>query len=103
MWERETLNLLAGDTHPANTSVWRLSNYLNAQFKRRIELSLTAYYQFALDDVQDARLLGTGELTTPLVGPLSQTTAIDFRSDSDPPQGVKKTDIKLSTSFGVKF
>ncbi|MEC7227020.1 MAG: hypothetical protein VXW00_09135, partial [Candidatus Latescibacterota bacterium] len=66
-------------------------------------LAVTAYYQFALTDPGDVRLLGTGELTTPLWGPLKQTTTIDFRTDSAPPLGIKKTDAKLSTSFGVAF
>ena len=70
---------------------------------RGVALSTTAYYQPAFSDFADARFLGTVELTTPIIGPLTQTTVVDFRIDRDSPQGVKDTDVKLSASFGVKF
>ncbi len=103
MWEREHLTLAPDDRHPADTSVLRSSNYVNLLVGQRVSLSITAYYQFALSDPSDVRLLGTSELTTPIWGRLKQTTAVDFRTDSNPPRGVKKTDVKLSTSFGVGF
>ncbi len=103
MWEREKLDLLPGDVHTDLSSELRASQYLNVHFKGRIIFSTTAYYQFATSDMGDVRILGTSELTTPIIGPLNQTTAVDFRTDSDPPQGIKKTDVKFSTSFGLKF
>jgi len=103
MWERETLDLLSGDQHEDLSSLARSSHYVNIRLSGRVTFSTTAYYQFAISDPGDARILGTSELTTPLVGPLHQTTALDFRTDSDPPLGVKKTDLKLATSFGLKF
>ena len=103
MWERESLDVSPGDPHADFTSVVRSSNYINLIFQDRITLSTTAYYQFSLGDPGDIRVLGTIELTTPVVGSLDQTTSLDFRTDSDPPIGVKKTDAKLATSFGFKF
>ena len=105
MWERERLDLLLGDPHVDRTSLARLSTYVNlyAASSRGVSLSTTAYYQPAFSDFADARFLGTVELTTPIIGPLTQTTVVDFRIDRDSPQGVKDTDVKLSASFGVKF
>ncbi|HJP32397.1 MAG TPA: DUF481 domain-containing protein [Candidatus Latescibacteria bacterium] len=105
MWERERLDLLPGDRHDSRTSEARLSTYINlyAATSRGVSLATTAYYQPAVTDVGDARLLGTVELTTPIIGPLQQTTVIDFRVDRGAPRGVKDTDVKLSASFGVKF
>lgn len=105
MWEQERLDLLPTDAHDDNTSIGRLSLYINlrATTGQDVSVSTTAYVQPALDDPGDARWLGTMELTTPLLGPLTQTTVFDFRIDSDPPQGVKKVDAKVSASFGVRF
>ena len=103
MWEREHLDLSSTDPHPDFTSEVRSSNYINLYLQDRITLSTTAYYQFILTDPGDVRILGTTELTTPIIGPFHQKTSMDFRTDTDPPLGVKKTDVKLSTSFGVKF
>ncbi|MDA0334504.1 MAG: DUF481 domain-containing protein [bacterium] len=105
MWERERLDVLPGDPHDDRTSTMRLSTYINlfAATKRGVALSTTAYYQPALADFSDARLLGTVQLTTPIIGPLEQTTVVDFRIDRDAPMGVKDTDVRLSANFGVKF
>ncbi|MFT5086087.1 MAG: hypothetical protein ACI906_002718 [Candidatus Latescibacterota bacterium] len=103
MWEREQLDLLQGDEHEELSSLARASHYVNIHLSGRITFSTTAYYQFVVSDPGDVRIVGISELMTPLVGPLHQTTSLDFRTDSDPPQGVKKTDLKLATSFGLKF
>ena len=80
-----------------------MSSYINLSLQGRVGFATTAYVQTALSDLSDVRLLGTTELTTPIVGPLRQTTTLDFRIDSAPPQGVEKKDIKFGTSFGVEF
>jgi len=103
MWERERLGLSGMDPHPDFTSVIRSSNYLNLHLQGRVTFSITAYYQFMLTDPGDVRILGTTDLTTPIIGLLHQTTSIDFRTDTDPPMDVKKTDVKLSTSLGFRF
>ena len=105
MWEREALDLLPGDTHDDLTSQARLSTYLNltAASERGVTLTTTAYYQPSLADLADARLLGTAELTTPLLGPFTQTTVLDFRIDRDPPLGVQRTDVRIAASLGVRF
>ena len=99
MWEREALSLRVGDPHPSRASVGRSSTYVNMHIRRRLGFAVTAYYQFDLADPSDVRLLGTGELTTPLWGPLKQTTTVDFRTDSSPPLCVEETDAKLSERF----
>ena len=103
LWELEDLNLAPGDPHPATTQLMRLSSYINLSLQGRVGFATTAYVQPALSDLSDVRLLGTTELTTPIVGPLRQTTTLDFRIDSAPPRGVEKKDIKFGTSFGVEF
>lgn len=103
MWERESLDLLPMDRHPASTELARWSNYINLAFDGKIDFSTTAYIQPDLADFGDMRILGTAELHTPIVGPLHQTTSVDFRIDSKPPAGVEKADLKFGTSFGFKF
>lgn len=105
MWERERLDLLPTDPHPETTSQARLSTYLNltARTGRGVSLSTTAYYQPVLSAPGDARVVGTAEMTAPIVGPLRQTTVVDFRIDTEPPPGVKGTDIRVMASFGVVF
>lgn len=105
MWERERLDLLPADPHAARTSVARLSTYLNLQARsaRGVSLSTTAYYQPDLAVPDDARLVGTVELTTPVIGRLTQTTVVDLRVDTEPPQGVKDTDVRVAASFGLRF
>jgi hypothetical protein len=105
MWERERLDLQAGDGHDDVTSGARGSLYLNMTLRstRGVTLATTTYAQPLVTDPGDVRWLGTAELTTPLVGRLTQTTVVDFRVDSDPPQGVKRVDARVSASFGVRF
>jgi hypothetical protein len=103
MWEHEGLDLVPGDQHPATTDLVRWSTYVNLSLQGKIGFATTAYVQPALSDPGDVRVLGTAELSTPIIGPLRQTTSVDFRIDSAPPQGVEKEDFKFGTSFGVVF
>ena len=103
MWEHEGLDLVPGDRHPSSTALVRLSTYVNLSIQGQVGFSTTAYAQPALSDPGDVRILGTVELSTPIIGPLRQTTSVDFRIDSEPPQGVDKEDVKFGTSFGLKF
>jgi len=103
MWERENLDLLPADRHAVSTELVRWSNYINLSFDGRIDFATTAYVQTALSDSGDMRLLGSAELSTPIIGPLHQTTSLDFRIDSEPPLDVEKQDFKFGASFGLKF
>lgn len=103
MWEREGLDIEVGDPHPDKTSAVRSSSYVNLHYEKTVLVSMTSYVQFAVDDPGDLRVLGIAQLTTPIIGPLNQTTSVNFRTDTDPPGGVKKTDAKISTSFGFEF
>ena len=103
MWELEDLNLVSSDPHPATTEFVRLSSYINLSLQGRIGFATTVYVQPALSDPDDVRVLGAAELSVPIIGPLRQTTALDFRIDSAPPLEVEKKDIKFGTSFGFEF
>ena len=103
MWEREHLDLLPADRHPDRTSVIRSSNYVNLQLRNKALITLTGYYQFMVEDPGDSRILGNLQITTEVVGPLQQTTTLRYRRDSKPPEGVKKNDLRLGTSFDLKF
>jgi hypothetical protein len=76
---------------------------VNVHLSGDIVFSTTSYVQVAFADPGDVRVLGIAQLTTPLLGKLQQTTSVNFRVDSEPPRGVEKTDVKISTSFGLDF
>ena len=103
MWERERLNLQLEDPHPASTQLVRWSFYANLSHQGKLDFSTTAYVQPAFFDWGDLRILGTVELSTPLIGSLNQTTTIDFRIDTQAPLGVEEQDLKFGTSFGLEF
>ena len=103
MWERENLDLTSGSIHLHRTSILRTSNYVNVSIQKHAEISLTGYYQAMLSDLDDVRILATLEITSKIVGPLQHTTALNYRRDSKPPDGIKKNDLALGTSFSVRF
>ena len=103
MWERERLTLLPGDPHPASTQLVRWSSYANFSYRGNVDFATTVYAQPAFSEWGNLRVLGTVELSTLLIGPLRQTTSIDFRIDTQSPRGVEERDLKFGTSFGLKF
>ena len=104
MWEYEKIDVPPTARHPADTSVVRSSSYLNLQAARgNATVRFTGYYQFALSDPTDTRVLGDFEVSTALVGPLAQTTSLRYRLDTDPPDEVKKNDLHIGASVGLHF
>ena len=103
MFEHERLNLIAGDTHPARTSVIRSTNYANIQIRKKATITITGYYQFIPNDTKDFRLLLNTQISSRVAGPLQQVTTIRFRRDSKPPLSVKKNDFTIGTSFALSF
>lgn len=103
MFEHERLNLIAGDTHPARTSVIRSNNYVNFHIRKKATITITAYYQFIPNNTKDFRLLLNTQVASRVAGPLQQITTIRFRRDSKPPLSVKKNDITIGTSFALAF
>ncbi len=103
MWEREAIDTQIGDGHASLTSQLRSSNYVNVKVNGRASFSTTVYFQFATSSWSDTRLLGTSEIAIPIFGKIKQITALNFRIDSKPPTGVKTSDVRLSSSFGISF
>ena len=103
MWEREQYDLSAAALHAATKSLLRSSNYVNMQLRRTVDLQLAAYYQFAVDDPGDGRILAQFELSSAIVGPLEQTTALRYRLDTEPPDDIRKGDLYVCTRFALNF
>ena len=104
MWEYEKMDVPPSARHPDHTAVIRSSNYLNLQATRGDATArFTGYYQFAVSDPSDVRVLGDFEISTALIGPLHQTTSLRYRLDTDPPDEVKKNDLHIGASLGVSF
>jgi hypothetical protein len=103
MFEHERLNLIAGDTHPAHTSVIRANNYANIQIRKKATITITAYYQFIPNNAKDFRFLLNTQIASRVAGPLQQVSTIRYRRDSRPPLSVKKNDFTIGTSFALSF
>jgi len=99
--EREQLQSSKIDRNNLKPSTWRGNIYLALQHKfKHAAISDTLYYQPALRNIgNDYRLLNEASLKLPLSNKLSLKLSLETRQDSQPPIGVKRTDIRYATAF----
>ena len=105
MFEHERNEVAAADDHAARTSLVRWSNYLSADIKlgETAQLAGTAYVQPAVRQFDDYRVLWDAALKVSITQALSSTTAVTFRRDSDPLNGVDGSDFRLSTGLALDW
>lgn len=103
--EHETLNSLSGTTDSGSTQVWRASTYLvlKYQVNEQVRLFNTTYYQPAMSETRDNRILDQAAILVKMGENLDMKLSLDFSFDSRPPQGVRKKDIFYSTGLELSF
>ena len=98
---------LRDDGYPDTRSdiFWRGNAYLvlKTALGDNATLVSTTYYQPALDDWSDFRLLEQAGLKVAINRSLALKINLDINHDSRPPQGVKKTDTSFTTSLSYAF
>jgi len=104
-FSRETLEKRAGTTDAGSKNTWRVNTYLNyvQQLNGSVRVLSTTYYQPAIDDFSDYRLLEDATLSVKMTDSLSLNVSLDLAHDSQPPQSVKNTDTIYSTGIEYRF
>jgi len=105
MFEREVLRRDFGTSDPRGESRGRVNSYLNMQiqFNAQTRFSSTTFYQPAVTDIGDFRLLEETALHIRLADGMELRLNVEVRYDSRPPQTVKTTDITYTTGITVSF
>lgn len=104
-YEHERLSPKAGTTDPLDSRLWRANSYLvlKRQLNDQIRLYSITYYQPAFRRMADYRLLEQLAAAIRLYKQLDLKLNLDIAHDSEPPQGVRKTDVRYSTGIAVDF
>ncbi len=106
MLEGETLDL-AGELPEARRSEHhRSTNYLTVRYNsedERFRLVETLYVQTRVDRLEDYRLLSETSFEIQLLRRLALAINLNVTHDSEPPTGVKDTDVVLSNSLRYSF
>jgi putative salt-induced outer membrane protein YdiY len=102
-YERELLNAMSGTTDQLDTRLWRVDSYLilKRQINDQLHFSSTTYYQPAISDMADYRLLEQALLRVKLGERLDLKMSLEITFDSRPAQTVQKRDVVYST--GLEF
>ena len=106
MLERETLDLAADLPDARRSEHHRSTNYLTVRYNSeddRLRLVHTLYAQPRLDRLQDYRLLSETSFEIQLLRRLALAVNLNVAHDSEPPTGVKETDVVLSNSLRYSF
>ena len=106
MMERETLDLPAALPDLRRNEHHRSTNYVTVRYNsedERLRLVQTVYVQARLDRLQDLRLLSDTSFEIQLMQRLALAINLNVTHDSEPPTGVKETDIVLSNSLRYSF
>lgn len=105
MYVQETLDDEPGLTDGGTDYFWRLNSYLNWQTELNdtVRFVSTAYYQPALDDPEDFRLLADADLKVKLASDLDLKLSLEIAHDSRPPQTVEPTDVRYLTGIELHF
>lgn len=104
-FSRETLESEAGTTDNGSQNTWRLNTYLSylQHINDQVNALSTTYYQPAIDDFSDFRVLEEASLRVKMTDTLSLNLSLDLTHDSKPPQNVNKTDTIYSTGIEYSF
>ncbi len=106
MLERETLDLPAELPEARRSEHHRSTNYLTVRYNsedERFRLVETVYVQTRVDRLQDYRLLSETSFEIQLLRRLALAINLNVTHDSEPPIGVKETDVVLSNSLRYSF
>jgi putative salt-induced outer membrane protein YdiY len=105
MFEREILRRDFRTSDPRDESIGRANTYLSMQtrFNAQTHFSSTIFYQPAVADAADFRLLEEAALYVRLADGMDLRLNVEVRYDSRPPQTVKTTDITYTTGITVSF
>jgi len=85
--------------------LWRGNLYLAAEYhaSATVKLESTSYYQPALDDTGDYRLLEQASARFTINDHLALRLSLDVAHDSRPPQSVDKTDVNYRSGLEYSF
>ncbi|MEN8168721.1 MAG: DUF481 domain-containing protein [Pseudomonadota bacterium] len=88
-----------------NESLWRLNSYLVLKYPASDNTTLvsTTYYQPALDDTDDYRLMEQAAMKVKVNDTTSLIISVDYRLDNRPPLGVEKEDVSYRTTLSLEF
>ena len=106
MLEQETLDLPANLPDARSSEHHRSTNYLTVRYNsedERVRLVQTLYAQPRLDRPKDFRLLSETSFEIQLFRQLALAISLNVAHDSEPPTGVKETDVVLSNSLRYTF
>ncbi len=106
MLEQETLDLPAALPAGTSSEHHRSTNYLTVRFNsedERLRLVQTLYAQPRFDRLQDFRLLSETSFEIQLFRQLALAINLNVAHDSEPPAGIKETDVVLSNSLRYSF
>ncbi len=106
MIEQETLDLPAALPDPRSSEHQRATNYVTFRYNSQDErqrLVQTIYAQPRLDRPADFRLLSETSFEIQLLRQLALAVNLNVAHDSEPPTGIKQTDVVLSNSLRYSF
>ena len=105
MFEFERLDLPEASPEDRESRRHRLTTYFSTRFETSEKVSFvnTLYVQPRLDQWDDIRLLEEAELEVRLGERVSLGMALSIQHDSEPPQGVKDTDLALTNKLRFRF
>jgi putative salt-induced outer membrane protein YdiY len=103
--EQESLNAKFGTTDALQTRLWRANSYLvlKQQLNAQVRFNNTLYYQPALSDGSDYRVLEQAALLVKLADKLDLKVSLEVAFDSRPPQTVQRRDVLYSTGLEYAF
>ncbi len=101
----ERLEDTAGTTDGGRDEFFRLSTYFSYthQINAQVSVISTTYYQPALEQFSDYRLLEEAGMGIKMSDRFMLNLSLDIIHDSKPPQTVNKTDIIYSTGLEYQF
>jgi len=103
-YERERLSKAVGTTD-IESKLWRGNVYViyKQQINEQVQISSTTYYQPALSQSRDYRLLEQAALHVAMFSNVQLKISLDYSYDSKPPQTIRQNDLLYSTGLEIKF
>lgn len=101
MYEFEALE----DEFLSKTRLWRSTNYFSIDWRKpkRWQVNWIGYYQQALTEATDYRLLMQGNLDLQLTDHVAYRTNLNFRYDNQPPRDLQAHDVEVMNGLTLTW